>query len=407
MQGVATRRRTAVSGALAGALVATGLLGGGPAGPARADSLSDARTRALALHAELTVLRQRTDAAVEAYDLAEGELAARVTSQAGAERALDAARRQEEDAAAVRRNRVRALYEAGGPGAVYATVLQSASLADAVHRVRAVHHVLAADTASQAAGDLDVTQLRTAAAQSTSAAGASNARVQRVAALAGQVTSLITTQASLIAAADAQVVQLEQAQEAAERAAAEAEFAGLAAAARARAAAAAAPPAPLAADAVPDAAAPTSAAPARLQDPSAPMISRVLAAARAQLGKPYVWGAVGPNSFDCSGFTGFAYAAAGVAMPRTAAQQYLAGPHVALRDLQPGDLLFWATDPRDAGSIDHVGMYVGGDSMIVAPHTGDVVKIQQVYSTRYFGATRVDPTISGHVAGPQWAPSGG
>lgn len=100
--------------------------------------------------------------------------------------------------------------------------------------------------------------------------------------------------------------------------------------------------------------------------------------ARQQLGKPYVWGAVGPDSFDCSGFTGYAYAAAGIALPRTAAQQYLAGSHPGLAQLLPGDLLFWATTFNQASSIDHMAMYLGNGLMIVAPHTGDVVKIQRV-----------------------------
>jgi cell wall-associated NlpC family hydrolase len=144
-----------------------------------------------------------------------------------------------------------------------------------------------------------------------------------------------------------------------------------------------------------------------LIDPNLPAptqrIATVLGVARQQLGKPYVWGAVGPDSFDCSGFTGYAYAAAGIALPRTAAQQYLAGSHPRLTQLLPGDLLFWATNLNDASSIDHMAMYLGNGLMIVAPHTGDIVKIQRVYSDGYFGATRVNPAISGSVAGPQWA----
>jgi len=133
-----------------------------------------------------------------------------------------------------------------------------------------------------------------------------------------------------------------------------------------------------------------------------PVIDTVLRAARAQLGKPYVWGAVGPNSFDCSGFSGFAYQAAGIRMPRTAAQQWLTGPHPQIGQLLPGDLVFWGTDRRDYTSIDHMGIYVGNSQMIVAPRTGDVVKIQTMYSTNYFGATRVDPALSGGLGGPQW-----
>jgi cell wall-associated NlpC family hydrolase len=75
-------------------------------------------------------------------------------------------------------------------------------------------------------------------------------------------------------------------------------------------------------------------------------------------------------------------------LPRVAADQYNVGPHVALPDLQPGDLLFWATDLSNPASIHHVAMYVGGGMMIAAPHTGDVVKVEPVYMDGFIGATR-------------------
>ncbi|MGZ6792843.1 MAG: C40 family peptidase, partial [Mycobacteriales bacterium] len=119
-----------------------------------------------------------------------------------------------------------------------------------------------------------------------------------------------------------------------------------------------------------------------------PEVQAVLAFASAQLGKPYQWGATGPGSYDCSGLTQGAYAAAGVRLPRVASDQWYSGPHVALGDLQPGDLLFWADDLNDPATIHHVALYAGNGLMIAAPHTGDVVKVQPVYLDGYFGATR-------------------
>jgi cell wall-associated NlpC family hydrolase len=113
-----------------------------------------------------------------------------------------------------------------------------------------------------------------------------------------------------------------------------------------------------------------------------------IAAARTRLGDPYVWGATGPDTFDCSGLTQWSYAHVGVQLPRVAADQWNAGPHVPLSQLEPGDLLFWATDVTNPVTIHHVAMYVGDGLMIAAPHTGDVVKIQPVYLTGYIGATR-------------------
>ena len=96
--------------------------------------------------------------------------------------------------------------------------------------------------------------------------------------------------------------------------------------------------------------------------------------ARAQLGKPYQYAAVGPDSYDCSGLTMAAYAVAGISLPHYSGAQYSALPHVPLDAMLPGDLVFWG-----AGGGSHVGIYVGNGLMIAAPHTGDVVKIQAVY----------------------------
>jgi peptidoglycan DL-endopeptidase CwlO len=102
-------------------------------------------------------------------------------------------------------------------------------------------------------------------------------------------------------------------------------------------------------------------------------VAAVIAAARAQLGKPYVWGAAGPGGFDCSGLTQWAWRAGGVSLPHFSGAQYAQTTHVALSDLQPGDLVFY-NDPDD-----HVALYIGGGQIIHAPHTGDVVRIESLY----------------------------
>lgn len=104
--------------------------------------------------------------------------------------------------------------------------------------------------------------------------------------------------------------------------------------------------------------------------------------ARAQLGKPYRYAAVGPDSYDCSGLTMTAYGAAGIRLPHYSGAQYSALPHVSLDAMLPGDLVFWGS-----GGGSHVGIYVGNGLMIHAPHTGDVVKIAAVYG-RPVGAAR-------------------
>jgi cell wall-associated NlpC family hydrolase len=117
-----------------------------------------------------------------------------------------------------------------------------------------------------------------------------------------------------------------------------------------------------------------------------PASGRAAAAVRfayAQLGKPYVYGASGPNSYDCSGLTMRSWGAAGVGLAHNAAMQQSETHYVSQADLQPGDLVFFGSPAY------HVGMYVGGGNIIEAPHTGDVVKIVSLsYMPSYSGAGR-------------------
>ncbi|MCU1586702.1 MAG: hypothetical protein JWN31_195, partial [Frankiales bacterium] len=101
-----------------------------------------------------------------------------------------------------------------------------------------------------------------------------------------------------------------------------------------------------------------------------------------KLGSPYSWGAAGPNSFDCSGLTMWSWGKAGVSLPHSSQAQYSSGQHVSRANLQPGDLVFFGSP------IHHVGIYIGGGRMISAPHSGDVVKIQDAFRSDYAGAVR-------------------
>ncbi|WP_318272367.1 C40 family peptidase [Microbispora triticiradicis] len=130
---------------------------------------------------------------------------------------------------------------------------------------------------------------------------------------------------------------------------------------------------------------------------SADQLKVALEAAVSKLGRPYVWGAEGPDSFDCSGLVQWAYAQAGVRMPRVTYQQWVTGPQVPLSQAQPGDLLFWRNDPTNPGYISHVAIYWGNGKMLHAPHTGDVVKIADVYTRNLAGVVRVSPQVSARV----------
>jgi cell wall-associated NlpC family hydrolase len=105
--------------------------------------------------------------------------------------------------------------------------------------------------------------------------------------------------------------------------------------------------------------------------------------ALAQLGDPYVWAATGPNAFDCSGLTQYAYAAAGVSLPHSSAAQSRMGTAVSRADLQPGDLVFFYSP------VSHVGMYIGQGQMVHASTFGEPVKVSSVDMSGYVGARRL------------------
>jgi cell wall-associated NlpC family hydrolase len=109
----------------------------------------------------------------------------------------------------------------------------------------------------------------------------------------------------------------------------------------------------------------------------------VVDAAMAQRGDPYVWAAGGPDSFDCSGLTAYAYAAAGISLPHSSAAQARMGTAVSRADLQPGDLVYFYSP------VSHIGIYIGNGMMVHAPTSGDVVKVASVDMSGYAGARRL------------------
>ncbi len=127
-----------------------------------------------------------------------------------------------------------------------------------------------------------------------------------------------------------------------------------------------------------------SAAPAAAPAAASGVAETVVATAMAQRGKPYVWAASGPGSFDCSGLTQYAFEAAGVSLPHSSRMQSQMGAAVSRADLQPGDLVFFYSP------VSHVGIYIGNDQMVHAPTSGDVVKVADIdVMGGYAGARRI------------------
>ncbi len=122
----------------------------------------------------------------------------------------------------------------------------------------------------------------------------------------------------------------------------------------------------------------------RYRGPTGTQAEKAVAFAYAQLGKPYVFGASGPNSYDCSGLTMASWASAGISIPRTSFEQWGSLPHVPISQIQPGDILVFNGEG-------HVGLYVGGGMLIDAPHTGlnvEKVALSGWYQSSLIGAVR-------------------
>jgi cell wall-associated NlpC family hydrolase len=126
----------------------------------------------------------------------------------------------------------------------------------------------------------------------------------------------------------------------------------------------------------------TSAAPAGSVVAGSAAAQKAVDTALAQLGDPYVWAASGPNSFDCSGLTQYAYAAAGVSLPHSSSAQSKMGAAVSRDALQPGDLVFFYSP------VSHVGMYIGNGQMVHASTSGEPVKISSVDSMGNYNSAR-------------------
>ena len=245
-----------------------------------------------------------------------------------------------------------------------------------------------------------VTVLQAQATQAEQAAGAALAQVtvlQQEAAAQLEVAQV----AEIAAREEAAAVATEQAVLQTELAAAQQELqklVGEQAAAARTARVTSAPPAPPA---------PPVSAPAPVGNPApagngdASAAQTAIDAAMAYLGLPYAWGGGGSRGpgpglepdlgvigFDCSGLSQYAYARAGIAIPRNSRAQYAALPKVDRDDLRPGDLVFWATDPSRPGTIYHLGLYLGGGRVVHAPESGDVVKVSNMWWQGYAGAVR-------------------
>ena len=349
------------------ALAVVGVLSLLTSGPAMADSpKNDARHRALMLADQVTELEIQVEIAGENYAAQQDLLGDVVRQQVLAQQEQDEAQTGVEVDGRAFRQKVRALYLTAGDVSLLPDLLRGDSPQDVLSQLDTVQRVVQQQQKVGAGVQSRLTKIQASSARLERLADQRTELSRKADEAQSAIERLLANRQEALNNASALVLRYERRDMAAREAAA-----------AARAAAA------LTAQNLP--VSPDLPNPLPAASPSA---ATAIAAARAQLGKPYQYAGNGPDTFDCSGLTRWAYAAAGVSLPRTSREQWNVGPHPALADLRPGDLLFWATDTSNPSSIHHVALYVGAGWMIQAPHTGDVVRFSRIYLDGYIGATR-------------------
>ncbi len=328
------------------------------------------RSEAAKVQATIDKMDNQVETLAEQFDANQEKLSATVTRERQTRQQLKVAQQRLAAAVATLGDRLRAAYE-GGPAGTLEAFLEVRSIDDLATMTRYQ------SAAARADAEL-IVQVNTTRRHLTEVAGtlAGQQREQQhlQAQLASQRSAIehkLAQQRSFLAKVNTQVKQAVAAEQARQEALRRAALARKLAAERAAAAAAAKATATATSSSASGAAA------------------KAIAFARAQLGDPYLFGGTGPDAWDCSGLTQASYASAGVALPRTAAEQWFAGSHPgSMAALEPGDLVFYAFSLSDPATIHHVGLYIGDGLMIEAPHTGTVVRIASINRSDYFGATR-------------------
>jgi peptidoglycan DL-endopeptidase CwlO len=265
------------------------------------------------------------------------------------------------------------IYTSRNDQSTLAVLLGAQSIDDLVNRIEAMRSVSAQDVAvmNEVIG---FKKAVTAHQHALVTAHRSQARLVRERAAAkARVSSQLARERRLYASIKGEIAQLIQANRARQLALARA--ASIRNTAQAQAQALALQQTPIGASA--------STSSASVAPPS--QYTGVVGIAMRYLGVPYVWGGQSPSGFDCSGLVAYVYAQVGVSLPHYTGAQWNVGVPVSRSDLQPGDLVFF-------DGLGHVGIYIGGNEFIHAPHTGDVVRISSMsgwYADTYVGARRV------------------
>jgi cell wall-associated NlpC family hydrolase len=363
----------AIAIVVSGAALAMGVIAYGP--PASARSV---KAQIASAQRQLRQLDNQAEAASERYNAARIKLAAAEQSARGAQTRLSSAQAK----VAKLQSSVTAFAVAAyrGDASTSLMTLANGSTGQLIGRVSSLQAISASESETLVGVAVAQRTEEQAQADASAALAAQRSATTAMAADRRQIEAAASKEQTILSHLQAKeqaiirAARARAAREAAQRAAARlaAQKAAAAAAARAVVSQPVSPPAP---------------APVR-HVAAAGGAATAVAWAYRELGKPYVWGAAGPNSFDCSGLAQYVWAKAGVYLAHFTGDQWNEGPHIARADLEPGDLVFFATNTSDPATIHHVGIYVGGGMMIDAPFTGVDVRKESAFETGYIGAVR-------------------
>ncbi len=347
---------------------------------ARADEISDRKAQAAKVEKQVQALNNKAEIAAENYNAANARYDSLTKKVKATEVKLKKLNKRTGTLQTHLNTRATDMYRNGGSTGMLYVLLSARSLEDFESTARILTD-MNRDDASMVA-ELKQTRAETEKAHKTLVASRADAKRQKKAMAENEATvkQQLANKTELLAGLNQDILRLIAEKQAAEEAAARARYQALLERQRRQAEEEAA--------AAAERAGRKKVTSADTGDESTDVTGdtkgdRAVAWAMKAIGKPYRWGADGPNSFDCSGLMVWAYDHVGVSLPRVSRSQIGAGRRVSRDDLKPGDLVFFGSP------IHHVGMYVGGGDFIHAPYSGTTVRIQKLSShSGYSGACR-------------------